>query len=764
MKERLLLMLLVLLTVTTFADEKIIGGVGVEDGIEGRLYPWQAKYTIKTPGGAFSCGGSLIAPQWILTAAHCLIRERLGRAGYVRPADLAVDLGSLNHAQLTYPYRVKQIITHPQYNEQTLRHDIALLQLTKPVADIESISLPDKDTLWDKQINHRLKVSGWGKTNNLAEYGANRLNITDLAVVDPKHCQQRYRNFADQQLCVGELAGGKDSCNGDSGGPLFRGTYGNAVQYGVVSYGGKQCAKTGEPAVYTRVADYLDWIQSQIGGDVDQLQIVKEGVSPVVIPNNAPKGKRALLIGINNYYLGGQMNLYGAGRDVANMRNILRQHFDFLPEQILTLKDSQATAKNIRYAVNNWLIKQTGQGDTVWLYFSGHGGFLPDISGDEQTIDAQIGVKADETIFPYDVDILTVSAEQSRTALSYLLTVNHILDDEIKTWTDKLANRYLTVVFDACHSGTANRSIALSQHFKSGIYAMNRYLDSKLKKSPILTTQLKRGTTIPLRNKEIYPNHTFWSAVTSSQRAVDTPQGGVFTTAFIEGINGSADDNHDNDISYSELLAYVDRQSGFDKNPQLEIAAGRLGTSIFSHHPTTPPQAVAEQVLTEQNPHHVQVNWVDSQTGQQTDQLIYCPDVGDPNCQQYTIKVTSDKPGWLLLYELGEDGKLQQYFPNPIVDDQFPNQYSGEISADQPFVFPLGLIMDNRATNQLIAVVLSPEEKANYQRIAQQFVETTQADEGFFYTAINRRDRVVGKDGQLSPWSVSTLKYQAKSY
>ncbi len=760
MKKQLILTLLALLTVTTFANEKVIGGVGVEDGIEGGLYPWQAKYTIKTSGGTFSCGGSLIAPQWVLTAAHCLIREK---SGHAKPADLAVDLASLNRAQLTYPYRVKQIITYPQYNVQTFRHDIALLQLTKPAINIDSISLPDKDTLWDKQINHRLKVSGWGKTDNLAEYGANRLHVTDLAVVDPKHCQQHYQNFADNQLCVGELAGGKDSCDGDSGGPLFRGIYGNAVQYGVISYGKKQCAKTGEPAVYTRVADYLDWIQSQIGSDADQLQIVREGISPVIIPNDVPKGKRALLIGVNKYYLNG-LNLYGAGRDVDNIRNMLIQRFGFLPEQILILKDSQATAKNIRYAVNNWLIKQTEKGDKVWLYFSGHGGFIPDISGDEQTIDAQIGVKADETIFPYDVDMLTITAEQSHAAMPYLLTANHILDDEIKTWTDKLAQRYLTVVFDACHSGTANRSINFSQQFKSGIYAMSRYLNGKLQNPPLLTTQLTMGTSIPLRNKDIYPNHTFWSAVTSSQRAVDTPQGGVFTTAFVEGINGAADDNHDNDISYSELLAYVDRQSGFDKNPQLEIKTERLGSSIFSYQPVTSPQAVAEQVLTEQNPHHVQVNWVDSQTGQQTDQLTYCPDVNDPSCQQYTIKVTSDKPGWLLLYELGEDGKLQQYFPNPIIDDQFPNQYSGEISADQPFIFPLGLIMDNKKINELIAVVLSPEEKANYQRIAQQFVETTQADEGFFYTAINRRDRVIGKDGQLSPWSVSTLKYQAKSY
>lgn len=752
--NKTLLILFTLITFSTTAAEKVINGVSVEN----ELYPWQVKYTVQWGDTARSCGGTLIAPQWVLTAAHCLVKD----FGKATANDLKVDIGSVKKEQLTYPYRVKRMIAHPDYELKTLLNDVALLQLSRPVNQGEFIALPNPHTAWDKQINNRLKVSGWGKTRNESNSGSKTLNITDLPIVDSQLCRQHYKEFGDKQLCVGELAGGKDSCQGDSGGPLFRGIENTAVQYGVVSYGGERCASKDNPAVYTRVADYIDWIQSAMGNDSQQLTLVKEAATPIVIPTNVPKGKRALLIGVNDYYLGGAMNLFGTNNDVDNMRQLLIQQFGFAPKQILTLKDSQATAENIRYAVKHWLIKQTRAGDTVWLQFSGHGGFLLDTNGDEKTIDAQLGAKADETIFPYDIDILTFVQKYTKSFdAPYLVTMNHILDDEVNTWTEQLKNRNLTLIFDSCHSGTADRSVNLSTKYKSGVYAMNRFLGSKFSTAPKFVTTLKTGTTIPMRNKSAYPNHAFWSAVSSSQRAVDTGRGGVFTNAFIAGINGKADNNGDGDISYSELLAYVDAKSGFDKTPTLHIKPSRLENSIFTNTPLSTPQEVTNQILSNNNPYRVKISWVDAQTEQPADHLAYCADDSNPSCTQYKVKITSEKPGWLLLYEVSEGGKLQQFFPAQIIEDQFPNQYSGEISANKPFILPLPLLMTDKKTNQLIAIVLSSEEKANYNRLATRFVENIQADD-FFYNEILHRDRVIGKDGQLSPWSVNTLKYQAK--
>lgn len=747
-------------------QSKIVGGAAVE----GALYPWQVLVNVQNAKGVGSCGGSLIAPRWVLTAAHCVIYD--GKIS--SPQAVTVALGSNDVSALVrQPRRVVGVIAHEKYlRNQNAPDDIALLQLELPLNEHPTLRLAYQSS-WENTVGHQLKTLGWGRTREQGR-GSQTLQITDLPIVNSNYCRQTYgsRFFNEQkQLCVGYLQGGKDSCNGDSGGALFRSLGRQATQYGIVSFG-KGCARVNTPAVYVKVSAYIDWIKAQMGADAEQLQLNSEHQVHQPVPKQIAAGNRALLIGVKNYYLGGAFNLDGPEKDVANVKRLLIDYFNFRPQQIMTLTNEAATADNIRQAVKQWLIAQSRPGDNVWLYFSGHGAYLPDVSGDEKEIDAQIGVPADETILPYDVDILT-SQKVAGGFAPYTVTTNHLLDDEIHTWTQQLNDRQLTVVFDSCHSGTATR--ALTSKTKSGVRAMRHWLADNVEGVAATRTadyRLAKGTTVAKRKnrQNQQKNMVFWSAASSSEQALDAYDGGMFTAAFVQGIKGKADANQDGDISYTELLSYVRKQIKAH-TPQLEIDGSRLGESLFSGKPIEQPAAIVAQTLpvaagdavadspnspdNGDNAPVLQIDWLDSRQ-QPTADLRVCR---TNNCPHYRLRLRSQKSGWLLLYDLEANGKLQQYVPHR------QNRLLSEgvyLQAGKPFIFPIALQMSNPAPGRLIAIVLDEAEKANYDKIKYQLAKQRHADSRFFYEVLEQRDQVIGANGKPLPLSVGFHDYQPR--
>ncbi|XP_026998064.1 complement factor D isoform X1 [Tachysurus fulvidraco] len=201
--------------------------------------------------GKHNCGGFLISSEWVMSAAHC----------FQDTNNYKIVLGahSLSQEEDTKQmFDVAAVYNHPDFNIENYDNDIALVKLSQSVTETDAVkplkfqrsggSEPGTDA--------SVETAGWGSLDNLGNR-ADKLHEVTVAVIKRHTCGRSSsygQSFTTNMLCAGKKL--KDTCDGDSGGPLLY----NGIAVGITSNGGRRCGSTRKPGLYTIISHYDDWI------------------------------------------------------------------------------------------------------------------------------------------------------------------------------------------------------------------------------------------------------------------------------------------------------------------------------------------------------------------------------------------------------------------------------------------------------------------------------------------------------------------------
>ena len=247
---------------------KIIGGTtaSISD------FPWQVYFI----SGDFRCGGTIIADNWILTAAHCT-KDNSGNP--IPAASMSVKVGANNPGNNLEGklYNVSEVIVHEAFDAQTDENDIALLKLQQPVNYPNAVPIKlitSEDVAYGATDPGVMTwVTGWGANRVNPNGFPSTLLKVQLPIVTNAQASVAWKTIPVTSMMAGFLNGNKDACFGDSGGPLVVPVVDEYKVAGIVSWGSSNCNTYGG---YTRVSLFESWIRGKTG-------IVKEFRPPAPV-------------------------------------------------------------------------------------------------------------------------------------------------------------------------------------------------------------------------------------------------------------------------------------------------------------------------------------------------------------------------------------------------------------------------------------------------------------------------------------------------
>ena len=254
-------------------QKRIVGGKSAEPN----SWPWQVE--IAKTGNKHWCGGAIIHPRWILTAAHCADPFYSSDPSEIR-------LGEHNRVKLDGYEEVLEgdrYFIHPGFKHARPSYvspgnfDIALYHLKRPAtfhSRVSPVCMPDENSTFPENVGRVCVVTGWGHTVENGSSFSDILQENQVPIVSRDECNKKdsYDGHVNEHfMCAGFEGGGKDACQGDSGGPLVcQDGSGKWVLTGVVTWG-VGCARPHKYGVYADVRRLLPFIESTMYGKLNEI-------------------------------------------------------------------------------------------------------------------------------------------------------------------------------------------------------------------------------------------------------------------------------------------------------------------------------------------------------------------------------------------------------------------------------------------------------------------------------------------------------------